>query len=231
MGATIGLEVSACTGNARRTSLEQVLRLAYPGTADAQLVEDACTKGDFHAASALLRELEKTGITNDKRCILFWPLSSGIPEGYHLKQIQHAWLDLLKDSCVTGCFAVLSPSCLTYVGQDQISKHILKKLCSHNSHKLLPSSILQTEINFSHCHFPPLGLKAAAKVRLRDGHLEIRNTDKTRLALYKRYHWVHRAEMFSPLTRHDREGHRYSEVVDPDRKSVVASVCILDAKH
>ena len=165
----VGLEVSACTSNAQRITLEEVLKLAFPS--DLEKVETACIVGDPLRLSMFLADLEATGLNHENRMMLFWPLSNGIGEVLKLSQ-QPQWLELLKDTPQSSCFAVLSLRCLTFSGRD--SERYLRRLCLRDLETAC-APVLHTTIELNPESFiqPPLTSKTILK--LANGKLIVRN--------------------------------------------------------
>ena len=123
-----GAEMSACTFNARRTSLEEALKLAYPEKL--QDVEKACIAGDQAAISMYLGDLEATGIGHDDRSLLFWPFSTGVGEVFQLFEPPN-WFEILRDTPDSACFATLSARCLPYAAYDR--QQLVGRLCCNVS--------------------------------------------------------------------------------------------------
>jgi hypothetical protein len=66
-----GLELSTCTRNAQRATLQDVLKLAYPD--DIQAIDRACSSRDRQEIARYLCNLERTGVSHDSRANPFWP--------------------------------------------------------------------------------------------------------------------------------------------------------------
>ena len=206
---TVGLEMSACTQNARRVSLEDVLKLSHPD--ELQEVEAACTTGDPLAVSLYLASLEHTGFSHEGHALLYWPPSPGIGHVLDLA-LRPQWLQILRDTDTSACFAVVSPRCLVFAAQDR--GRVLKRLCSPTADCSL-SQVLQTviELDPKDKLRPPLNKRD--EIHLAAGSLSIRNHDSTvQLAVFeggrKHHKWFRSAEFAHRELMDTSTGTQYS---------------------
>ncbi|KAK3722641.1 hypothetical protein LTR37_002211 [Vermiconidia calcicola] len=227
----IGLEVSACTLNARRITLEEALKLAYP--AELQAVEQACSSGDPMAVSKFLGNLEFTGITHEDNTFIYWPLSNSIGEVVQLTN-PPSWHVMLKDTPLSACFAVMSPRCLRCLASG-VGHHIaVGSPCKAPKGGLTTPSIcfpfrrvLQTtvELNPEGKLNPPLKVDTDVKLTVGEqqiGQLHI-HTESTpyQLAVFKRHN------VFGKLKNRLEKAHR--EWLTPSRSAAhTVPVCILE---
>lgn len=213
----VGLELSACTGNAQRITLEEALKLAFPDHLEA--IETAQRTREIGLISRLVTDLEATGIGHDGKLLLFWPLSNGFNEVYKSPRVPR-WSRILKDSPYTSCFAVLSPRCLTFSGQDCGAP--IKRLCSKQMMTKKCTPILQTtiELNPEASIRPPLNINT--KLKLVQGKISIRNEEvRAQLAYFSTYPWPWGPGWGDTITHRELIGGNH---MSPSR----VSVCLCD---
>ena len=134
-----GLEISACTGNAQRVHLWQLLRVGcmvdyvvrtfchdkdremwkkryeaffygYKSFADLWRSQPVARGILRPVISNVLIKLSKTGIDEDGRVLRAWDPISGVSE----HRITPNWKGMLKDSSSCGTFAIVADCCLEY---------------------------------------------------------------------------------------------------------------------
>ncbi|KAK3614784.1 hypothetical protein LTR22_027664 [Elasticomyces elasticus] len=213
----VGLEMSACTGNARRVTLREALTLAYPDK-EATLTA-AYSRDDSAAIAVYLANLQMTGTTLQGELAAFWPFSRGLPEV--IQRPSAAWASMLRDSHTAACFAVLSTRCLAYRSIDPVKHRPIQRLCSIS--RCLPGSpIFQTAIDLT----PQAGLRSPLaiheRIQLAEGCLQIRNRESpAQLAFYSRSNIIAR--------RFTRDNQQHHELVATSRASQhTAMVCVMD---
>lgn len=161
--------MSACSGNAQRVSLEDLLLLAFPS--DYAAVCRACAAGDAKRISAYLNKLEATGVSTSNTVLLYWPLSDGMSDILEISRQPH-WIALLKDTHVSATFAVVSDRCLTY----NSGTGAFRRTCSGvQLGPDFPVLLTTIELNPDESLRPPL--EPDTEVRLSEGVLDIRNRD------------------------------------------------------
>ena len=205
--------MSACTSNTRRVTLQETLLTAYPREWGAV---DACRTGNPVAVSALLSDLEATGLGHDDHALLFWPLSSGIPEVLEIQK-PPGWFEILRDTDISACFAVVSGRCLPFSAQDQ--HRLIGRLCSSQSSD---GCALRTMIELNPDGGIQLPLKTNARLKLACRSLQVRNESvSTHLAFY---------EARGRFSRARSRGHTsHKELLVPSRSSRnTVEFCILD---
>ena len=127
----IGLEISKCTGNARRISLwdiircEEVVEYVIRNHAHGVLFRDLCSRrpcctGLWPAIPAeyrepirniihtLIRRLQNTGISDHDGGLIAWDVSTSAMG----VKMQPTWAGMLRDNQCSGTFAVLLNKCL-----------------------------------------------------------------------------------------------------------------------
>lgn len=187
----VDLEVSACTINARRISLEDVIKIAYSN--DPDLVEAACVRLHQNMLSGVLCELADTGV-DDRGCFyIMWPLSDGLAQGLELRNPPRTWLEIVKDGRDVACFASLSSRCLTYQGRDDVENVQIARQCGgayrpcassatlsvtpdSRLAKLAKAAVLSTLVDLKSDAAGYLPLATECKVFLADGRLHIRSS-------------------------------------------------------
>jgi hypothetical protein len=121
---------------------------------------------------------------------LFWPLSSGIPHCLELSDVP-LWLDLLRDTRDSACFAVVSPRCLSFTCR--VNDRLHHRSCSRAPHSRLSTPALWTTVELdpdSTLHMP---LSSVGRVKVSAGQLQIQNQDApTQLAYFKPNSWTSR---------------------------------------
>lgn len=216
----LGLEVSACTFNAQRVSLEQVIRTAFPS--DANIIDQACTAGDASILATYLGELRFSGVTErENQVLLYWPLSKGIGEVFcHIDFPR--WSSMLKDTPDSCCFATLSPRCLQFA--TNYSGRLIGSLCSPGS-VYLPKSTLRSTIHVNPHECLRLPLKQGSDIAIENGSLRIHHADeKFHIAFLQHRGWK---RLKTLAGRDKRNIHR--ELLDPSRTCKSSfEVCIMD---
>ncbi|WPG98576.1 Hypothetical protein R9X50_00136800 [Acrodontium crateriforme] len=223
---SIGYEQSACTGNAKRVTLQQSLLGAYPSVAP--LIERACDNHDAPYLLEFIVELSFTGLDANGHLSLFWPFNDG-QDALELTDSKPTWKDFLKDTRDESCFAFISPRCLTYTGSDELKSRRIRMLCSCR-HGNSDRPVFQTAIELDPKAKVRLPLEIEARIRLADGFLEIRNDDAVQLAAYGRRGLLSRLEELAICARDGQMGHQHRESmtagIRPSRNTV--PVCIVD---
>ena len=223
----LGLEYSACSGNAQRVTLWEALKLAYP--ADIALLEDAYAAGAATTLSSFIMDMRTTGIDQQGHLQLFWPQTEGLAEALELSHGLPAWCKMLKDTRDTTCFAVLSGRCLTYHCQDEVSNRHIRRLCSRrpvsSPHAILHTKIALNPASEAHVPLPP-----KANVKIPSGYLRIRNAGRSaQLACFEANSYTGRIAELAVCTLDGRSGHMHRELLDEKRSSSkVLQVCIMD---
>ena len=145
-----GLEVSACTGNARRIKLWEIFKvkeiqdfvevtmadqlpnsLLISGFWDAfgtdfdAFLRKWTTDSSFRDASRnvirkVIQTLRDTGIDGDKQLRAWWPDAKG-HRAFKIKSDQNQWVRMLKDSDTTAVFAVISSNCFQFFDEKGIT--------------------------------------------------------------------------------------------------------------
>ena len=143
LDAFLGLEISACTGNAQRVKLWEILNVKevqdfIQVTMVDDLPNDVLILGfwdafrkDFDhfilkwntneafrvAARRVIRKLilklDDTGIDEDKELRAWWP-DEKAHRAFKIKPDDHKWVHMLEDSNTTAVFAIISTKCLQY---------------------------------------------------------------------------------------------------------------------
>ena len=150
LDAIFGLEVSACTGNARRIKLWEIFKVKeihdfVEVTMADHLPDSLLTSGfwdafrtDFdaflrkwsadssfrdasrHVIRKVIQTLCDTGIDGDKQLRAWWPDAKGY-RAFKIKSDQNQWVRMLKDSDTTAVFAVISSNCFQYFNREGIT--------------------------------------------------------------------------------------------------------------
>lgn len=168
----VSLELSACTSNARRVSLEETLKLAFP--AHLETVNTACFSGDSMTISDFLVALNVTGLDHDNQMLAFWPFSNGMAEVCRMPAPPQ-WSALMKDTAESSCFAVLSAQCLEYSGKG--CGRYFRRICSKSSLNCCDPVLHTTiELNPDACMKSPL--RCRRRIRLAGGYIVVQNETK-----------------------------------------------------
>jgi hypothetical protein len=124
----IGLEVSACTGNARRVTLWDVLRLSKSkgssGNCEHEIASPKCIQSCWNCRSSdedirstivnSILALQHTGLDPDGNLQAYWPFVEGGWNHRISPTPYNKWLDILTDSRDGATFAVASQNCLVF---------------------------------------------------------------------------------------------------------------------
>lgn len=231
----VGLEWSLCTSNARRISLWETLKLAFPNHQLA--LETAVTGNDSEMISNFLCHLQATGLeVSDKGMLLFWPFQSCLPQVLQMRKDVPRWTKMLKDDRDTACFAVASNRCLTYQTTDQVrgSGEPIRSQCSGRTHGCLrqlkarrPFMCTIVELHPDTAQYLPLPREA--RIRTRHGYLEIRNSSpREQLAFFAVNKILNKVDdLRTCLGR--QKGHIHRELFEHTGSSQFsAPVCIVD---
>lgn len=149
LDAFLGLEISACTGNAQRVKLWEILNVKevqnfiqvtmvdeLPNSVLISGFWDAFRKDFDHfirrwntnetfrvAARRVIRKviqkLDNTGIDEDRQLRAWWP-DEKAHRAFKIKPNHHKWVRMLNDSNTTAVFAIISTRCLQYMDQPGI---------------------------------------------------------------------------------------------------------------
>lgn len=194
----VGLEVSMCTGNARRISLWDALVLS--NRRGLCTLQNAYKAGDLFTLSTYMTRISKTGFNEVDRLQLFWPFEHGLPHVVDVSDSMPTWSRILKDTETSACFATLSSRCMIFEDQDRLAQpHRAVLQRCHGRIEKYVGSVLETIVNLHpHSHPRKLPLSIGTRMRLQEGFLEMRNKalafheEGTRLSRFnKRKHLVH----------------------------------------
>ena len=152
----LGLEISACTGNAQRVKLWEILNVKevqsfiqvamvdelpdnvmISGFWDAfrkdfdYLIRRWNTNETFRIAARrvirkVIQKLDSTGIDEDKRLRAWWP-DEKAHRAFKFDPNHHRWVHMLDDSNTTAVFAIISKRCFQYFDQHGIHCHAAAK--------------------------------------------------------------------------------------------------------
>jgi hypothetical protein len=167
----VGLEWSACTGNAERRTLWEALKRAFP--ADAATLDAAYAAKDNETIAEFVADLSLTGLDEQDHFRLVWPTHDGLPQVLVVSKRLPNWTKMLRDTQESACFAFTSRRCLVYQSTDAVAKRRVINGCRIGRPPHLKSPILATTINIHNDSQGPM--QPRRLLRLNSGHLEIRS--------------------------------------------------------
>lgn len=196
----------------------------------------------------LIADLQLTGLDEKGNMSLWWPCR-GMPHTLRLERSLPKWTEMLKDTSLSACFAVVDMQCLTYHGRDSVAKRTVRALCS-GAPARSKDPVLYTVIQLNPTAFaegqgepsrgslifekPRTVLSKGAKLRLPTGScLEIRNGyEPGQLAFFEAISLRQRTGELAIVIRNGSRGHVHRELMNSQLTSeYLVPMCIVDKPY